>query len=105
MGFKKKMLPMDLHNFDKQPYGVYKHYVNIKDLFCYAKDYAGHYSMTDMLFDLDLKLEGKHHSGIDDCHNIGRIFTALTQQHMLDTKKIKKVNYKRYCAKFYIRCT
>jgi ERI1 exoribonuclease 3 len=33
--------------------------------------------MTEMLDKLGLKLEGRHHSGIDDCRNIVRIAQQL----------------------------
>jgi len=36
--------------------------------------------MTDMLEDMKLTLEGKHHSGIDDCKNIGRIVVEMLKQ-------------------------
>ena len=36
--------------------------------------------MTGMLRGLGLKLEGKHHSGIDDCRNIASIVRALAQR-------------------------
>lgn len=49
---------------------------NVKQGFegCYSKRAHG---MTDMLRHLKIRLEGRHHSGIDDCRNIARIATAM----------------------------
>eukprot|EP00472_Partenskyella_glossopodia_P003076 CAMPEP_0197528588 /NCGR_PEP_ID=MMETSP1318-20131121/25636_1 /TAXON_ID=552666 /ORGANISM="Partenskyella glossopodia, Strain RCC365" /LENGTH=480 /DNA_ID=CAMNT_0043083743 /DNA_START=96 /DNA_END=1538 /DNA_ORIENTATION=- len=45
---------------------------NIKDL--YAELYKRKaFGMANMLDELEMKLEGRHHSGIDDCKNIARI--------------------------------
>lgn len=35
--------------------------------------------MTDMLGHLDLRLEGRHHSGIDDCRNLARICARMLE--------------------------
>ena len=32
-----------------------------------------------MLGHFKMKVEGRHHSGIDDCHNISRIFQKLVE--------------------------
>jgi hypothetical protein len=36
--------------------------------------------MTGMLRGLGLTLEGRHHSGIDDCRNIANVVRALAQR-------------------------
>jgi len=36
--------------------------------------------MTDMLKNLDLDLEGRHHSGIDDCRNLARCVLELLKR-------------------------
>lgn len=36
--------------------------------------------MTDMLELLELELEGRHHSGIDDCKNLTRVVQKLMQE-------------------------
>jgi inhibitor of KinA sporulation pathway (predicted exonuclease) len=43
--------------------------------------------MTDMLDWLDLDLEGRHHSGIDDTLNIGRVIIELLNKGTLKIKK------------------
>jgi inhibitor of KinA sporulation pathway (predicted exonuclease) len=50
----------------------FKSWINIKKVFSsfYNKNAAG---MAGMLNILGMKLEGRHHSGIDDCKNIARI--------------------------------
>ena len=35
--------------------------------------------MPNMLEDLQLKLDGRHHSGIDDCRNIAKIVERLAK--------------------------
>jgi inhibitor of KinA sporulation pathway (predicted exonuclease) len=56
----------------------YKRWINIKQSFSdlYQTRASG---MPSMLSALNLKLEGKHHSGIDDCRNIARILCCLLQ--------------------------
>lgn len=77
----KIMLPMDLKNISYQPNELYNRYTNIKDLFNIIvpekerKQKSN--GMIKMLSNLKLKPEGRHHSGIDDCHNIARIFIKL----------------------------
>ena len=36
--------------------------------------------MTSMLEHLGLNLEGRHHSGIDDCKNLGRIVIEMIKR-------------------------
>lgn len=55
----------------------FQRYLNIK------KAFASHYGrprplgMAPMLQTLGLKLEGRHHSGVDDCQNILRIVQRM----------------------------
>jgi len=69
----KTMLPADAHvnNFDIPNY--YKRWINIKIPFMELYKIKKSYGMEDMLSHLKLKLLGHHHSGIDDCINIGQI--------------------------------
>lgn len=53
-------------------------FLNIKELFPPPPGWKGKgkyraRGMTDMLDVLDLDLEGRHHSGIDDTLNIGKV--------------------------------
>jgi len=54
----------------------YRRWINIKQLFSstYHKKARG---MTGMLDILRIPLEGRHHSGIDDCRNIAKIMARL----------------------------
>jgi ERI1 exoribonuclease 3 len=57
----------------------FKKWLNIKNAFKrFTESKAG--GMIKMMTKFNLKLEGKHHSGIDDCHNIGRIVTAMASR-------------------------
>ena len=62
-----------------------KKWINIKAEF--ADFYkVSKMSMIDMLKFLDIKLEGRHHSGIDDCCNTAKIW----QRMINDGYKIQK---------------
>jgi inhibitor of KinA sporulation pathway (predicted exonuclease) len=55
----------------------FKKWINIKEVYgrFYKIKKVG--TILKMLEFLNLKLEGKHHSGIDDCHNISRIWMKM----------------------------
>eukprot|EP00551_Chaetoceros_affinis_P005593 CAMPEP_0203671986 /NCGR_PEP_ID=MMETSP0090-20130426/7626_1 /ASSEMBLY_ACC=CAM_ASM_001088 /TAXON_ID=426623 /ORGANISM="Chaetoceros affinis, Strain CCMP159" /LENGTH=209 /DNA_ID=CAMNT_0050537197 /DNA_START=53 /DNA_END=682 /DNA_ORIENTATION=- len=69
-------LPRQLkHTNDKVP-GHFRQWLNIKKEF--SKTYKTKArGMAGMLNILGLDLEGRHHSGIDDCRNIARICTQM----------------------------
>ena len=74
------MLPMDLKKLKIIPRDVYKRFVNIKDLFMDITKAPGRSrGMAVMLDYFQLALEGRHHSGIDDCKNIANIFIKLVE--------------------------
>ena len=54
----------------------FKKWINVKKEFSKLYNKKA-YGMTGMLNILDLELEGRHHSGIDDCKNIARICTQM----------------------------
>lgn len=56
-----------------------KTYINIKDIVRNFENVEkkSKLSMTDMLEIYKIKLDGKHHSGIDDSFNIAKIFKKL----------------------------
>ena len=102
----KTMLPMDLKNYPA--FGdldeIYMRYVNIKDLFHQITGIKGT-GMVKMLAHLKLKQEGRHHSGIDDCHNIARMFMKLVDKG-LDKKRfldnVKYVDYMKFMKNIQI---
>lgn len=82
----KTMLPNQLrlvdadHGFDESGRLVapYNRWINIKAPFKKKFNMTRYnVGMAGMLSKLRLKLEGRHHSGIDDCKNILRIAEAL----------------------------
>ena len=74
------MLPRDIAaNKLSYPSPVYRRYVNLKQVFGNITNTRKSFTMTEMLGALNLQLEGRHHSGIDDCRNISRIFEKLIQ--------------------------
>lgn len=56
---------------------VYRRWINIKKIYVERMRTEKANGMPAMLRGLDLELEGRHHRGIDDCHNIARIALAL----------------------------
>lgn len=76
----KIMLQQDLKNINFTVDKLYSNWVNIKDIFVLiTNSKSKKKSMVFMLNHFKLKLEGRHHSGIDDCHNISRIFIKLIE--------------------------
>jgi inhibitor of KinA sporulation pathway (predicted exonuclease) len=72
----KTMLPREIKNKNLIPHKFYKKYINVKDEFEYFyKSKVG--SMLSMLSFLNLNLEGRHHSGIDDTKNIAKIMMRM----------------------------
>ncbi len=72
----------------------YRRWINIKHIFeATLHKRAG--GMVSMLRQLNLKLEGRHHRGIDDCRNITRIAREL-QARGAEFKITKKLSASRY---------
>ena len=76
------MLPKDLacKNISPGNASFYKTWINIKKVF--AERYSlrrRQMGMVGMLHILKMEVEGRHHSGIDDCTNIARIAVKLLE--------------------------
>ena len=56
-----------------------KRWINIKTYFGDLMGKKG-FGMKSMLEDLGLSLDGRHHSGIDDCRNIAKILVTLIKR-------------------------
>jgi inhibitor of KinA sporulation pathway (predicted exonuclease) len=69
----KTMLPIEEKIHDLKIPGPYRRWINIKKAFAEVYGAAHWGGMPQMLQFLKLELEGRHHSGIDDCRNIARI--------------------------------
>lgn len=68
-----------LYNLISNVPNVYSNFINIKHSFeSLYKIKAG--GMVGMLKYLDIELEGRHHSGLDDCKNIGKILQKMYLQ-------------------------
>jgi len=76
----KTMLPVECERKRLYMPEALLRWCNIKQLFEHAtkRNASG---MEGMLRALGLRLEGHHHSGIDDCRNIARIFQTLLARH------------------------
>lgn len=71
---------------------LYTRFVNIKNLFQKIIG-AKAYNMAFMLDYLKLKLDGRHHSGIDDCANISKIFIELVNRGLTKDMFLQYVEY------------
>ena len=72
------MLPSQCSYFDIPRPRYFNQWVNIKKIFERATN-KWPKGMPSMLNYFGLVLEGRHHSGIDDCRNIARILTKLVE--------------------------
>ncbi|MCY1012620.1 exonuclease domain-containing protein [Nannocystis pusilla] len=59
---------------------AYRRWINIKKIFLDVLKKAKTTGMPAMLQALGLELQGTHHRGIDDCHNIARLALALADR-------------------------
>jgi len=55
---------------------VYKNFINVKDIYSSFYQIKA-YGMVGMLNHLNIKLEGRHHSGLDDSKNIDKILQKI----------------------------
>ena len=83
----KTCLPNQLNHLRLKLPSYFTKWINIK------KSYENFYrtragGMPAMLNGLNIKLEGRHHSGIDDCYNIAKIL-----QKMLEDGALLNYNY------------
>lgn len=92
----KTMLPSDLKKIGMVPENIYTRFVNIKDLFEDVEQCGQSGSMVHMLKYFNLDLEGRHHSGIDDCHNLARIFRKLVDNGLTKEIFLKNVELVKY---------
>lgn len=78
------------------PPKIYCQYINIKDIFddFYKAKSEG---MANMLNFLNIVLEGRHHSGLDDCKNIAKIFQRIiVDGYIIDKIFIITIDPKMY---------
>ena len=70
------MLPSQCALLGVQVPDYFRRWINVKILFMQALGIKGR-GLAMMLQHLGLQLEGRHHSGIDDCRNILQILVSL----------------------------
>jgi inhibitor of KinA sporulation pathway (predicted exonuclease) len=72
------MLPKDCkrHGIYYYP-DIYKQFINIKISYQNTLNTPKQYGLANMMKFTDLKMDGRHHSGIDDCRNTGKLFHHL----------------------------
>ncbi|KAH9504146.1 ERI1 exoribonuclease 3 [Bulinus truncatus] len=75
----KTMLPKQCAYLDVDVKPYFSQWINIKKSFAEVTSIYPKGLMV-MLNNLNLKHTGRHHSGIDDCHNIANILIALLQK-------------------------
>jgi inhibitor of KinA sporulation pathway (predicted exonuclease) len=77
----KTALPINCNYFHVAIPRYMKTWINIKTHFAQCTKSNGRGGMAGMLNHLKLELEGKHHSGIADCHNILKIVIHLQNKY------------------------
>jgi len=75
----KQMLPSQCERLKYKRLHYFWQWINIKFIFQRVTNISGK-AMAQMLQVLKLPLEGKHHSGIDDCRNITKIAQTLIER-------------------------
>ena len=75
----QKMLPAQLGLIGGRVPQHFRQWVNVKHVFKHVFKHNPK-GMVGMLERLGLTLEGRHHSGIDDCRNISKVVRALAQR-------------------------
>lgn len=76
----RTMLPAQLGLIGGRVPQHFRRWVNIKQTFSRVMNGSKGKGMAAMLDSLGLPLEGRHHSGIDDCRNLVRIVKALADR-------------------------
>lgn len=84
-------LPSQLKFHSQKAPSMFREWLNVKHEFqhLYGKKAGG---MAGMLWDLGMELEGRHHSGIDDCRNIVRICRRMLEDGWAPGNPAKRVS-------------
>ncbi|KAJ3098450.1 hypothetical protein HDU97_003991 [Phlyctochytrium planicorne] len=75
----RTMLPLQLNREGLTADKIFEKYVNVKTAFGTVYQKSMGKGMTGMLDHLNITLEGRHHSGIDDSRNIAKICIRLME--------------------------
>lgn len=75
------MLPTDCkrHKIKYYP-AVYRRFIDIKSIYKKTLKTSKKYGLANMMKNINMKMDGRHHSGIDDCRNTGKLFEYLVQK-------------------------
>jgi inhibitor of KinA sporulation pathway (predicted exonuclease) len=83
------------------PPKVYMHFINIKNDFKKFYKIEKGLSMVRMLEILNITLEGHHHSGIDDCRNIAKIWKKMVLDgYIMPDESVIKIDPISYKTKY-----
>lgn len=77
-----------------KPPTIYTKFINIKLEYQRVFNFFG--GMAEMLDHAKLTLDGKHHSGIDDCRNIGKILQRVVEKGGVDSFQVIVVDKEKY---------
>jgi inhibitor of KinA sporulation pathway (predicted exonuclease) len=84
------------------PNNIYTQFINVKE--DYKSRYKCRGGMDKVLKHAHLELLGRHHSGIDDCRNIARIFQYMIDDGCnMNNFVVNRVDKKKYNEKFDIK--
>ena len=82
------MLPKEVYNKNLSYYSVYKRFINIKSEFEYVYKVKA-CRIVSMLNYLNIPLEGRHHSGIDDIAKNNILIVCHRRQQFCYAKDLK----------------
>lgn len=90
----KTCLPSQLRYHSMEVPSIFESWINVKHEFqgLYGKKAGG---MNGMLRTLGMDLEGRHHSGIDDCRNIARICQRMLEDGWVPGGAAKRAQRRR----------
>jgi len=91
-----QVMPSECKKWNIIPPTVYRRFININDIFLDMYKIRGR-GMVNMLNFLNINLEGRHHSGIDDCRNIASIFRKIISDgYILNNNLVINVDIQNY---------
>ncbi len=92
-----EMMVNECRRWNVIPRPIYRKFINMKKPFKEVYASQKKMGMVDMLKRSNLNLIGRHHSGIDDCHNISRIIQHTAEKgHQWTYDQMTMVSNSKY---------
>lgn len=88
----KVMMPAEEKRWNLRVDPIYKKYINIKDIYQMFYKLPNKLGLAGLYNRFGMQMEGKHHSGIDDCKNIARLVQKIvTDGHKFTEQDVSTV--------------